>query len=428
MVKKICLIVISIVLVFAITSCGFVSSSKGILLNNVQYEERGYSDIDLETSFINHLSSFSNEMYEISNEDVGKNFTISPLSIFMALSILYEIGDENVKNDIKTLVKMSDEEISLTGELFKSLVFEREFDTYPSKDKMVAKLDLTNTVWLDDNLTPNQDALDNLAEKLFCHALHTPFYDDNREANREIRKFVKEKTKGLIDSDFDLSPSTLVALINTLYYKDFWTLQGLIEEDRAFAFEDGKRDTKFLYGKYVPGYEGKTANSRFFYSKTMNNFKLKLIIPKDGYTLADVMNKDNLNKINLFNDYDYKNSEEIIYETRCIFPSFKVSGDLELQESLAAVGYLPHAFTGYQSNLIKEQLFVSRIIHKAVVDVDKKGIEGAAVTIIANKATSIGPSGPEVVYRDFVVDKPFGFIITDKNDVVLFEGQVVRPN
>ena len=56
---------------------------------------------------------------------------------------------------------------------------------------------------------------------------------------------------------------------------------------------------------------------------------------------------------------------------------------------------------------------------------DKKGIEGAAVTVIQmDGATSAGPGEYERVYEDFIIDRAFGFIITDPYDVTLFSGVV----
>jgi hypothetical protein len=55
--------------------------------------------------------------------------------------------------------------------------------------------------------------------------------------------------------------------------------------------------------------------------------------------------------------------------------------------------------------------------------VDRRGIEGAAVTYIP-MAGAPGPGEYERVYLDFIVDRAFGFVITDRNDITLFSGVV----
>ena len=54
---------------------------------------------------------------------------------------------------------------------------------------------------------------------------------------------------------------------------------------------------------------------------------------------------------------------------------------------------------------------------------EQEGIEGAAVTVIAGDGSAApGEEEFEKVYLDFVVDKTFGFIVTDARDVPLFTG------
>ena len=62
------------------------------------------------------------------------------------------------------------------------------------------------------------------------------------------------------------------------------------------------------------------------------------------------------------------------------------------------------------------------VSHVATLTVDKTGIEGAAVTLMLN-----GADGPPVytnVYYDLLVDRAFGFIVTDSYNIPLFTGTV----
>ena len=149
-------------------------------------------------------------------------------------------------------------------------------------------------------------------------------------------------------------------------------------------------------------------------------------MPKDGYTLKEVMNQETLDEINANKSYRVDHSDHMERYTRCIFPKFRIESETDMDEILAQNGYLENAFTGYTSNLLEGVFAVSDIIHKAVVNVDEKGVEGAAVTIILSKETAI--MTPDEKYcRDFVLDREFGFMITTNDDVILFEGTVVEP-
>ena len=63
------------------------------------------------------------------------------------------------------------------------------------------------------------------------------------------------------------------------------------------------------------------------------------------------------------------------------------------------------------------------MIHKCSLDVNARGIEGAAVTVMVGDGAA-GPGEYEDVYQDYIVDRAFGFIISDHFGAVLFSGVV----
>ena len=67
--------------------------------------------------------------------------------------------------------------------------------------------------------------------------------------------------------------------------------------------------------------------------------------------------------------------------------------------------------------------FCDGVIHQTSLEVNKKGIEGAAITVIPG-AGAPGPDEYEDVYVDFIVDRAFCFILTDSHDTVIFSGVV----
>lgn len=425
--KRVFAFLLSFVMLFSLTSCknynGEITlSSKTTSLNSVNYNKSGSNSLFDDEEFLNKLSNFSNRIFEISSKNEDKNYVMSPLSIYMALSILHSVGDENVKNDIETLFGMTPTDIEKTGKLFLSLITEKNYN-----DKIITKLDLTNSIWFDSNVNGNKEVLNDLAEKLYCFAYETSFSNNNKQANKDIREFIKQRTNGLIDSDFDLSPETIFAIINTLYFKDIWNTDGnkLEKQTKDFKTLNEVLKKEFLVAKYEYGKVSENDISKYFYATTESGYKIKFIIPKEGYSLKDAMSSENLNKINA-QKYFYDESEEVEHYTRCIFPKFKVCSETDLKTILENNSFLENAFSGYTSNIINQTLQVSDIIHKSVIDVNDEGIEGAAVTIIASKLTSVMPEKP-VYYHDFVVDKNFGFIITDASNTILFEGQITNP-
>jgi len=78
-------------------------------------------------------------------------------------------------------------------------------------------------------------------------------------------------------------------------------------------------------------------------------------------------------------------------------------------------------FSGiYDQNVESNNLFVSRVVHKAFVAVDEIGTEAAAATGIVMEVVSM----PLMLH----IDRPFIFLIRDaQTGSILFVGRVLDP-
>jgi serpin B len=108
-----------------------------------------------------------------------------------------------------------------------------------------------------------------------------------------------------------------------------------------------------------------------------------------------------------------------------IFPKFKMSYDVNLNDPLKALG-IKHAFDADKADfsaMADEPLFISEVKQKSYVNVDEKGTEAAAVTTV----NLMKLSRPRLDFR-MIVDRPFLFVISDDaTDSILFIGIVNDP-
>jgi serpin B len=111
-------------------------------------------------------------------------------------------------------------------------------------------------------------------------------------------------------------------------------------------------------------------------------------------------------------------------------PKFEVEyGVKRLNDVLQKLG-METAFDPYEANFSSiadtapRNLYISYVDHKAIVEVNEKGTEAAAVTVIGVGTTSVGPT-----LRSFVVNRPFFFEIRDdRSGSVLFMGKILNPS
>ena len=133
------------------------------------------------------------------------------------------------------------------------------------------------------------------------------------------------------------------------------------------------------------------------------------------------MAKKNKNKKSGFSDHHPRN---LVPVGELRIPRFKISSEFKACEVAKGLG-LVLPFSDNEADLTKGQnLYVSNMFHKSVVEVNEEGTEAAA-------AAAILVGGGMYVSNNkinFVADHPFLFMIReDVTEVVLFIGHMLNP-
>ena len=433
-VKKILLGICSIVLGLSLVSCNTSENYKlksASAANEISNKNVSESDIN---KFIDKLDLFSAKLTVslYKNSDKNTNICISPISVYMALAMAIECANGETKEEMLNAVGVTYEEVlNFTEHLYSNCNREYKRELLTGNKKIMGYQRLANSIWIDNNAKLNEEVLDVLATRYKVDSFHVPFYDKNRNANKALSDYVKEKTNGLIDNDFDLPVETIFALVNTLCIKDVWNEDGddLSFTSDKYQFKEYNGEivkTKLLSGYYNLGRKYESESYTHFYTKTDHNMTIKFIVPKDGYTIDDVFTVETLSNINTlesYNEYDHENKLE--YHTRCYFPEFKASYNNDIKNVLINDFGIKSLFNDSCdfTKISEDVAYCGAVIHQTELKVDKTGIEGAAVTIMLMCGTA-GPSGYTLVYEDYIVDKAFGYIICNSYGIQLFSGVI----
>ena len=437
--KKIISLILILSMCLAFSSCAanpenysLALAAKAMEVKHSDSKQEGYE------GFIDKLDAFAAKLtYEVyADSNKQSNICISPVSVYMALALATECANGETRDEILNAVGVTYDEVkNFTKVLYAFSNREFYYTNMLNNKKILAFEELANSIWVDKNTTLKEDGINNLANNFNCDLFSVNF--KTSEGEKAINAYIKEKTHGIIDSDIDLSPETLITLINTFYLKEVWNEDGdeLKFTDKAYDFKnaDGSvKNTKLLQGYYFNGniYEGEGYTS--FYTRTDHGFDIKFIVPTDGHTIEEIFTSENIYNINNLGDYGYIDEEnKLLHHTRVFFPEYRASFDGDLAEILKNDFCINKLFDFEQcdfSNVTDEQLACDGVIHKCIIDVNDKGIEGAAVTVMP-MAGAAGPlEGYEEVYHDYIVDRAFGFVITDSYGAVLFSGVVNSVN
>lgn len=421
--------------VFGLAAC---NTGKAVALGDaaeatrLTYKERQEANLDQISAGAEQFASNFSAMAYAQYGD-GSNFAVSPISVYMALSVAAECAEGETRSQILSALNVSYDVLkSDFGNLYRSLIAEYKTNA----GSISGRLNLTNSIWLNSgmgDLNVNDECIKSLSDNFYCYSRSADFTNDNFNANLAVNNFIKDKTFKLIDRDYIFDEETTFVLVNTLYLKDLWNSDGanLPFTDRQYDFTDSNgnvKSVKLLSGHYAVGRVHEEEQFTHFFATTLHGFKIKFILPKADYSVDEVFTPENVAKVNAVSDYNSLDTENLIrYNTRCLFPEFNATFDKDVAPLLQENFGIRDMFSGRDGDFTAlanlKPHFCTAVYHTANLTVDKKGIEGAAVTVIPG-AGAPGPGEYTDVYNDFVLDRPFGFIITDEYNVTLFSGVV----
>ena len=352
--------------------------------------------------------------------DDGENPIYSPLNFYMLLSSLAQITDGKSREQVLELLgSESMEELrEQVNHVWKSC----------SRNDGAATCVLANSLWLDNDVKPNQETMDILAKDFYASSYQGEM--GSKQLNEELQNWLNEQTGGLLEEqagDINLNADCKLAFASTLYFKARWYFP---EEDTAvqtFHTPNGDIETEFMCSEDAEQfYWGKkfTAVNRSFY---MGGGSMWFILPDEKYTPKDLLSdKEALDFMFTADKKDWENQEYRFVNK--VIPKFDVSSKLDLADNLKQMG-VKDVFNRGRANFssmlndANNSLALGDIEQANRVIIDEKGCEAASFGDYL--IFEVGPGKSEII--QFVLDRPFIFCITGMNGLPLFVGIVNCP-
>ena len=437
--KKVIALLLILVMCASACSCAVINNqilNQHAIALSAEKQEVSYIDFRDEDykSFLEKIQSFSARLTAEMTEKYGENdnFVISPISVYMALSLACECAANETRQEILDAVGVTYDEVNKYARILYAFANEEyaQYNAITDNRQTVAQQMLNNSIWLDDSVEFIQDGVDKLSYEYNCDVYQASF--KNGEADRLIGKYIESKSKGILDGKVDFSPETYFVLMNTYYLKEIWNEYGrnLPFTDEPINFQNGDgsfKETKLLQGYYNNGrvYDGGEYTS--FFTTTEHGFKIYFFLPDDEWSVQSIFTEENIDEVLKMKDWGHVDDENRqLHHTRVLFPEFEADFDDDIADVLSEKFGIKKLFDPDEcdmSNITSEPVCCEGVIHKVSLTVDKKGIEGAAVVYIPG-AGAAGPPPYEKVYHDFEVINAFGFVITDSCGTIVFSGLV----
>lgn len=348
-----------------------------------------------------------------------KNTVYSPINVYLALSVLAETGNGETRSEILDLLQVED-----TETLREHIHALWNANYYESSS---ATSLLGNSVWLNNRVDYNEDLLKTLAKYYYASSFSGTMGSEN--FNQEIRNWVNEYTKDLLkDSvqDIKMYPDTVMDIISTIYFKAGWidSFSKSATKKEIFHGKSGDKTVEMMH---------RSAHGRVYQTDKFTGLSLGLsagkmhfILPKEGVSLSEVVADDDmLEMVGAVSASEAKGNGRVESGSiRMSIPKFKLHSKISLVNGLKSLG-ITGAFDAGAADF--RSLFaesselngvVSEVSHAAMVQVDEDGVTGAAYTEIMMKATS----ALETNVIEFVLDRPFYYVVTADDGSILFAG------
>ncbi|MFH1502605.1 MAG: serpin family protein [Candidatus Eisenbacteria bacterium] len=439
---RLCLSVAATLLVaLSASSCGSVDAEEGQASGETDARSpvagRGATDDARELASAN--ADFAFDLYGRLASRPG-NIFLSPHSISTALGMTYagaraRTADQmasalrlpSLAVDASTAPQASDEYRALLAQAFGSLSSSVGSES-SSGGHVLAE---ANALWgheghpfLDTFLSLNRDGFGAGLSRL-------DFEGDVEGARQTINAWVEEKTQGKIEDLIrrgDLDPLVRIVLTNAVYFKGRWAEQfdAGSTRDAAFHREPGNPDmdvtVPMMARKGEYGYarvEGQgIAVAELPYEG--GGASMLVILPDEGAPGGLKALEERLDRGSLDEWVSQLGKREILLS----LPRFDMTwGTENIIPELEALGMVDLFSDGADLSGIDgtQELYVSRVLHKAFVEVNEEGTEAAAATAVIGRLKASMP-------LEFRADRPFLFLIRDvETGSILFMGRVTDP-
>ncbi|CAF0851371.1 unnamed protein product [Adineta ricciae] len=386
------------------------------------------------------FEQFGQKLYStVSQNQNDQNVFLSPASIALAMSMCTVGARQETLNQMLHAFQAS-----TANELIQAAEQVMQVFSAASQDKLV-QLKLANRLYAQKAYKLQEDYLKLVQSSFAADIKLADFASEGAEVVRTINAWVEEQTNKLIKdllSPDDVNSDTRLIIINCIYFKGTWVKQ--FDEHNTIKqadFHEGKNKiskVNLMYQKNKYAYtENKdlrvqVAHMPYKSENRDTQFVFTVILPNKGVSLSDVESRlkaepDLMRSL-------LSHTESAMEELLLYLPKFKMEASFTLNDVLKQIGmqnaFDPNSadFTGIVSESDDAAgLYISKVIHKAFIDVNEKGSEAAAATaVLMDRCCASVKPEPKPV--EFKADRPFLFFIREtEEDLNIFSGRLVSP-
>ena len=356
------------------------------------------------------------------SEENQKNKLCSPVNIYMALGMLSEITDGESRQEIlDVLGKNNREELRKQASDVWNAQYRNDGATY---------IILANSLWLNDGLQYRTDTLETLSSDFYASSYSG--VPGSPELDLSFQNWLNEETGGLLNDQIQnikLTSDMVITLASALRYQAKWQTEFWPEQTKSGIFHGPKNNVEadFMH---------RSEDMHYFWGEHFGAVCLPmeafgggmwLILPDEGFTPEQLSQDEQVHAL-LETPEQWQQNKNLIVNLS--MPKFDVCADMDLKDGLEEMG-IRQVFDMEKANfdpLLKNPPtgvtpFLSKCSHAVRVMTDEEGVTAASFV----EMEICGACEPPTDKIDFVLDRPFLFVIQSADGLPLFSGVVNEP-
>jgi serpin B len=380
------------------------------------------SDAEIRIQNGNNVFAFNLLREMLKNETADKNILLSPLSATVALAMLNNGADGITREEIQRGLGFNGIK---TEEM--NAYLQKILTAMNNTDPRVI-FETANSIWIQNGFSVLAPFLEANLKFFDAEARNADL--PTVETMNIINAWGAEKTRNTIPKALSqpLPRDIVMLLLNALYFKGPWTIpfEKDMTKDETFSGANVNAKVKMMNLEKDFFYSSEYVYNDAVHSSLKvlelpygdGNFNMKIILPNKDVSLESVINSlDNPHWDAIRNSLSY-------LPVKVKLPRFELDYEKVLNKELTALG-MKSMFSNANLSLINPvaPLAVSQVFQKTFVKVDEEGTEASAITGVAI-TTSLQPGKPDV--KEFFVDRPFLFVISEKKTGCIFFVGAIR--
>ncbi len=339
----------------------------------------------------------------------GNNVAISPLSVALALQVLYNGAAGSTRQAMAQTLELgalSDQALNdQNAALQASLI---------SPDPKV-QLTVANSLWIDQSSGQVLPAFTQIDETYYGATV-----GDLAGAPANVNAWVDSETHGLIPTLLPPGQYKYAIIANVLYFKGEWTTSFDPSETAAAPFTlsgGGQTSAQLMHQTGPFAYASGTLHGSGFQTVRIpygqGRFSMLVVLPDPGVSVTSFVAGMTIA------DLTGVVAQLRQYTVTVALPRFTASYGDTLVPALASMGMDIAFHPSADFSALAPAFWVNVVQHKTVVEVDETGTVAAAAT---------GVGVPTVAFPPVVMDHPFFYAIQDdKTGELLFIGVLMNP-